>query len=282
MSNVSIFETRWINLVFEGRNKEYGAYQLRQENPRTTVKALLIATTLLCLLFASMKISSLFAKEPISDNGIICSFPIVMPPMTTTPFKKEPEKTDALPPAKKEEPRKEINKENLVDPTVVDKEKAKTDIATNKEAEINPSQGSLEGTSTSNDGDGIKGGSEGGKGKEGSDGSGTEEPKGPYVEGTLDVRPSFPGGIDSFYKYVAKNFKTPEMDSEKAVKVYVTFVIEKDGTMTDIKVPRNPGYGLDKEAIRVLKSLKVKWSPGMVKGKPVRTAYSLPINIQVR
>ncbi|RZK05535.1 MAG: hypothetical protein EOO46_15820, partial [Flavobacterium sp.] len=197
---------------------------------------------------------------------IICDFaiPIELSNIVTPPSKKEPEKTNALPPAKKEEPKKEINKENLVDPTVVDKDKAKTDIATNKEAETNPNQGSPEGTATGNEGTGTEGGVEGGKGTASGGGDGIEEPKGPYIEATLDVRPSFPGGIDNFYKYVAKNFKTPEMDAEKAVKVYVSFVIEKDGSMTDIRVPRNPGYGLDKEAIRVLKSLKIRWSPGMI------------------
>lgn len=281
MSNVSIFETRWIDLVFEGKNKEYGAYQLRQENPKTTAKALLLASTLFCLLFTIPMILNLFGEKQIAGSkpipgDILTIRDVVFPP------KNEPEKTDALPPAKKEEPKKEINKKNLVDPTVVEKEKAKTDIAINKEAETNPNEGSLEGTATTpSSGGTIGGGTEGGDNKSGGGDEG-EGPKGPYIEGTLDVRPTFPGGIDNFYKYVAKNFKTPEMDVEKAVKVYVSFVIEKDGSMTDIRVPRNPGYGLDKEAIRVLKSLKTKWSPGMIKGKPVRTAYNLPINIQIR
>ena len=65
------------------------------------------------------------------------------------------------------------------------------------------------------------------------------------------------------------------------MKVYVSFVIEKDGSMTDIQVKRDPGYGMGKEAIRVLKSLKTKWSPGMIGSKAVRTAYNLPITVQM-
>ena len=61
----------------------------------------------------------------------------------------------------------------------------------------------------------------------------------------------------------------------------VSFVIEKDGSMSDIKVLRNPGYGLDKEAVRVLKSLKTKWKPGVKDGQFVRTQYTLPIKIQM-
>jgi protein TonB len=59
------------------------------------------------------------------------------------------------------------------------------------------------------------------------------------------------------------------------------FVIEKDGSMTDIKVLRNPGYGMDKEAIRVLKSLKTKWKPGIKDGQKMRTQYTLPITVQM-
>ena len=92
--------------------------------------------------------------------------------------------------------------------------------------------------------------------------------------------PEFPGGIKKFYTYVGNNFEKPELDSENAIRVSVSFVIEKDGSMTDIKVLKDPGYGLGAEAIRVLKSLKTKWSPGMFEGKAVRTSYNLPITIQ--
>jgi protein TonB len=65
------------------------------------------------------------------------------------------------------------------------------------------------------------------------------------------------------------------------MRILVSFVVEKDGSMTDIQVKRDPGYGLGKEAIRVLKSLKTKWVPGMIGTKPVRTSYSLPITVQM-
>lgn len=280
MSNVSIFETRWIDLVFEGKNKEYGAYQLRQENPKTTVKALLIASTLFILLFTIPMIFNAFGEKQITDSGPLVT-PLIISDLVFPP-KNEPEKTDALPPAKKEEPKKEITKENLDKPVVTEKENAKTDIATNEEAKTNPSEGSPAGTGTTpSAGETGNGTAANSTGTTGGGGEG-EAPKGPYVTANLDKMPAYPGGIENFYKYVAKNFRTPEMDNEKTIKVYISFVIEKDGTMTDIRVPRNPGYGLDKEAIRVLKSLKIKWDPGMIGGKPVRTAYNLPINVQMR
>jgi protein TonB len=97
----------------------------------------------------------------------------------------------------------------------------------------------------------------------------------------LDKLPEFPGGIHKFYTYVGTNFEKPEIESSKAIRVYVSFVIEKDGSMTAIQVLKDPGYGLGNEAIRVLKSLKTKWSPGILAGKAVRTAYNLPIIIQM-
>jgi protein TonB len=64
------------------------------------------------------------------------------------------------------------------------------------------------------------------------------------------------------------------------MSVIVSFVIEKDGSMTDIKVLRNATPSIDREAIRVLKSLRIKWKPGIKNGKPVRTEYKLPIKVK--
>jgi protein TonB len=98
----------------------------------------------------------------------------------------------------------------------------------------------------------------------------------------LDKNPEFPGGIKVFLNYVGKNFKTPEIELEKTVKIYVSFVVEKDGSMSDIEVKRDPGYGLGDEAIRVLKSLKTKWEPGKKDGKAVRAYYNLPITVELK
>jgi len=90
----------------------------------------------------------------------------------------------------------------------------------------------------------------------------------------------FPGGVEAFLEIVGNRFTAPEIDEEKTLKVIVFFVVEKDGSLSNITVPRSPGFGLDKEAIRVLKSIKTKWEPGIYKGEPVRTQYSLPIVVK--
>lgn len=93
----------------------------------------------------------------------------------------------------------------------------------------------------------------------------------------LELRPEYPGGINEFYKYIAKNYKRPA-DDKLHGKVIVTFVVEKDGSLTDIKVLRDIGFGTGEEAIRILKNC-AKWSPGEQNGKKVRAQYALPIQL---
>ena len=93
----------------------------------------------------------------------------------------------------------------------------------------------------------------------------------------VEVKPEFEGGITKFYDYVIKNFKAPD-DKKVSGNMYVSFVIEKDGSVNEIKVLRDLGHGTGDEITRVLKS-SPKWSPAKVAGNPVRIQYSLPITI---
>ncbi len=105
-----------------------------------------------------------------------------------------------------------------------------------------------------------------------------------YNTAGIEVKPDFPGGMEKFYKFVDNNFKYPQ-DAEIAnvdlngKKVYATFIVEKDGALTDIKILRDAGYGTGNEAIRVLKKCP-KWTPGEQNGKKIRVLYSLPITIK--
>lgn len=93
----------------------------------------------------------------------------------------------------------------------------------------------------------------------------------------VETKPDFKGGIKEFYTYVVKNFRIPEINKLSG-KIIVCFVIEKDGSLTDIKVISDIGYGTGEEAIRVLKNSPT-WIPGYQSGKPVRVMYTLPIVI---
>jgi len=99
------------------------------------------------------------------------------------------------------------------------------------------------------------------------------------VYAAVEHQPSFPGGIDAFSNYLAANVKYPVIARENNVqgRVIVRFVVEKNGSLSDVKVIRGIGSGADEEAVRVLKA-SPKWNPGMQKGTPVRTQYTVPVN----
>ena len=101
-----------------------------------------------------------------------------------------------------------------------------------------------------------------------------------YNTAGIDVKPDFPGGIEKFYKFVDNNFKYPDEDIDlKGKKIYATFIVEQDGSLTDIKILRDAGHGTGAEAIRVLKKCP-RWIPGEHNGKKIRVLYSLPITIK--
>ena len=99
-----------------------------------------------------------------------------------------------------------------------------------------------------------------------------------YSYADIEVKPDFPGGIEKFYKYIGDNYRAPEVEGLKG-KIDVTFIVDKDGKLADIKVIRDIGYGTGQEALRVLKKCP-RWNPGEQNGKKVRVLYSLPITIQ--
>ncbi|MFO8129574.1 MAG: energy transducer TonB [Bacteroidales bacterium] len=94
----------------------------------------------------------------------------------------------------------------------------------------------------------------------------------------VESMPEFPGGTENLYKYLGENIKYPQMAKESGIQgiVYVTFVVEKDGSVTDVRVLRGIGGGCDEEAIRVVESMP-KWNPGKQRGKSVRVQYNLPV-----
>jgi periplasmic protein TonB len=269
MSRLSIYETRWIDLIFENRNQEYGAYQLR----RDSVKSSLIALFMGLLFVASIGVISTIVSH-FSTN--------VVPEITITEWNEPLEVTEVhiqeavkpvIPNVKNQATEATIVKDQLINPVIVHSQEATQIIATNEENRF--------ASPVISDGTGTPGPNQT------TSGTATETPiavdYGTTIVNTaiLDKMPEFPGGIQKFYNYVGNNFEKPEIDELNTYKVYVAFVIERDGSMTDIKVIRDPGFGLGREAVRVLKSLKTKWSPGMIGSKPVRTAYNLPITVQM-
>ena len=100
----------------------------------------------------------------------------------------------------------------------------------------------------------------------------------------VESMPEFPGGAQEMMKFIAENIKYPVIAQENGIqgRVICQFVIEKNGSVTDIQVVRSSGdASLDKEAERVIKNMP-KWKPGKQRGKPVRVKYTLPVNFRLQ
>lgn len=98
-----------------------------------------------------------------------------------------------------------------------------------------------------------------------------------------EVMPEFPGGDQAMMDFVAKNVQYPQeaRDKEISGRVLVSFIVEKDGSIGDVKVVKGIGGGCDEEAVRVVKAMP-KWKPGKDKGKPVRVSYMMPFTFKLQ
>lgn len=252
---LDIFTNLWLDIVFEGRNKSYGAYELRKENPKTAVKSLIIGAAVFTVLVASPMIAGFlpdFGKDD-EDNFKITKATII-------DTKKPPPPVDLPPPPPPQE-----TTVKFVKPVV-----AKTEEIIEEPPKVTEIKEKISTETVKGDEDAPP----------------TVDPvaEGPivddnvYIAAGLEVQPEFPGGMSGFYKYVGKNYTYPEGEDING-KVMVSFVIEKDGSLTDIKVLRDLGYGTGAEAIRVLKKAP-RWNPGEQNGRKVRCAYTMPIVLQ--
>lgn len=274
MSKVSIVDQGWIDLVFEGRNKDYGAYQLRRDDSKTTAIALVAGIALMCVLVAIPATINYFKNEAIvTDSSITLPETTVLVDIEPLAIE-QPKPAVTKPAGGAASSQPTVAYTTLVatsNPTPTDIPDTNTVLNTN--AGSTTSAGDTNGTFTGTAPTGTPPGPETGIALTGGDGN--------TIETFVDVAPQFPGGIQDFYEKIISKFRTPEVNDAKTLKVYVSFVVEIDGSLTAIKATRDPGFGMGVEAVRVLKSITTKWKPGMKNGKAVRTAYNLPIVIKV-
>lgn len=267
-SKIDLFGNEWLEVVFDQKNKSYGAYALRRQSSSNTTKALFISGTLFILLFLSPKIVNLIKGtetiEVIPDKTTIV---VVQSPPPVNP--------EIPPPAAIEPPPAKQSQIAFRPPIVVeDNQVIDIDPVQIKDLiDATPGQKSVIG-----DPDGaivIEGPV--GKGPQGA--VAAEDHTVYDVFEPLEAQPTFPGGMDRFYKYLAKAIRYPAMAQDNNIqgKVFLSFIIEKNGSLTDIKIERKLGYGTDEEAIRVLKS-SPRWIPGIQNGKLVRVKYNIPIS----
>jgi protein TonB len=273
MAKINIFKSEWIDMVFEGRNKKYGAYQLRSESPKTTAKALGLGIIIFSFAVATPMISK-WVGDGLSD-GDKAEEEVKLVEMVELP----PPPVEELPPPppvvmQKEAPKNIVEEVKFKPLEAVKKEDVPKDPPNIKDFEDKePGKEDQKASPT---------GAISIEGEAGKADSGADEPVDDnklYGTMGLQVQPSFPG---SFQNEFIKQFRQPEIDKDLDIRIYVTFVVEKDGSISNVKCPRDPGYGIAKEAERAVKAIKKKWEPGIQNGKPVRVTYSLPIVLKMK
>jgi protein TonB len=261
---LDLIKNQWIEIVFEGRNKLYGAYELRKSNRKTSMRALIIGSVIFSLAVSAPLIASYLPKGGDEMDTDIKITAVKLPP------KKKVEDVKDLAPPPPPPPKQDQVK--FVKPVITKAEDVTEDPP--KMDEIKDKKTGAE--TIKGDPDAVLSVEEPGTGPVVAEI--IQEDNSVHTLAGIEQKPEFPGGIEKFYQFVGKNYQAPEEEGLKG-KVYVTFVVEKDGSLTDIKVLRDIGYGTGKEAIRVLNKCP-RWLPGEQNGKKVRVLYSLPIAIQ--
>ena len=98
-----------------------------------------------------------------------------------------------------------------------------------------------------------------------------------YRDSIVDVQPEFPGGIDEFYKFFYAKFKKPNVPSF-VDKIVLSFVVEKDGSIDDVRIVHDAGFGTADQAVEIVRQ-SPRWTPGSKDGQPVRVLHTLPIAV---
>jgi len=273
--NIDIFKPEWLNVVFADRNQAYGAYQLRKDNARTTNRALLIALSIFVLIMAVpviiSKISGAPAVEPVIHFDKI-------PVDLSQVYKIIPPKTEQHPARPAVSP--PVN-DMLKNPPLVATRDAVTQPPTQTQLQ-HADSGPVTMTGTHTDGPPAV---DANPGKVSTTGTGSGTPSvddGSAVLPVAEINPEYPGGEAAFSKFLQKNIRYPQIAKENGIqgRAYLQFIVERDGSLTDIKIVRNPGGGTGEEAARVLK-MSPHWKPGMQNGNKVRVQYTIPVNFSL-
>jgi protein TonB len=277
MAKIDLIDNNWTDLVFEGKNKEYGAYVLRRDTGKRNVKALIWVMIAIALIFA-IAYANLAIQNAMKQNAAI---------ETDVELSKLAQKKEA-----KVERKEPVKVE--VEQKVVEKVKSSVKFTApeiKKDDEVKPedeikSQDDLSKTNTAIGTFDVKGNDEAeGEVLKAKEVVVDEKPKEEETKvfDVVEQMPSFPGGDAELMKFLHDHMKYPAVAEENGIqgRVICTFVVERDGSITDVKVIKSVDPSLDKEAIRVLKSMP-KWIPGKQNGSAVRVKYTVPVTFRLQ
>ncbi len=285
--DVDLSSQGWRDLIFEGKNKEFGAYQMRKDSEGRHNKSMMIVLAALAvvltivILLASGVIN--FEEAEAADAGVEQTV-MNLDEIPEEEEIEEPEVID-IP-----EPEQQIEKENvaneqqvtkidIVEDNKFDEKKEVKDMSEVQENEAQlGSQNVTEGTNDLN--------KEQVKEKVIVEEIKKPEPK-PEPEKiftAVEQKAQYPGGEAELLKWISSNIQYPTMAQEEGIqgRVVVQFVVEKDGSIGQVKVARGKHQLLDKEAVRVVKSIKKKFVPAKQNGNTVRSWFTLPVNFKLQ
>jgi len=277
MSKVDLISDGWVDLVFEGKNQAYGAYQLRKDTGKRNVKALTVVLIAIAAIFLAV-IANVAIQNAIKQNVSV---------ETDVELSKLSQKKEAK--VERKEPVKVEMEQKVV-------EKVKSSVKftapeIKKDDEVRPedeikSQDDLAKTNTAIGTFDVKGNDEAeGEVLKAKEVVVDEKPKEEETKvfDVVEQMPSFPGGDAELMKYLSSHIKYPVVAEENGIqgRVIATFVVERDGSISDVKVIKSVDPSLDKEAIRVLKQMP-KWIPGKQNGSAVRVKYTVPVTFKLQ
>ncbi len=262
-----VLSTTRNDLVFAERNRDYGAYVIRREHHRVMILAFGITMLLLGGMYGS---SVLLAPDTVAVPDGRHATEVVLTDMDFSVPKPAASTAPRTTPAPRPAPPAPSTGAGL--PVAVDSAVTlKPDTA--QRTGPGPSTGPSTGTLPPGPGTGPAGG--------GSDG---DRDTTVHEGWQADVSPEYPGGLEALYADLRKVIRYPVADFEQGRegKVYVTFVVTEEGTLTQVNVSKGVTATMNEEAMRALRQLHKKWKPGQFQGKRVRVRYNLPINFKLQ
>lgn len=277
MNATNIYTNDFLDILFDGRNKDYGAYDLRRSQDRRLRNAIIGTASLALVIIGGYVIDSrLMAADMHKRDTAFNTHPV---PVPINPIE-EVQPVTPPPPARPSSPPPASSSITFTTPDITAQE-----VVDNPMPPIE-SIGNRTVSVTTTDGPD-------GSGEEISPFAGTgtghvvEAPKGPdhsTTFTTVEIMPSFPGGEAALFKFLQKNIHYPHMAAENDIegRVAIQFVVDWEGNITGIKVISNRiGAGLEEEAMRVVK-LMPKWNPGRQNGQAVNVQFNLPVGFHLQ
>jgi protein TonB len=269
MAKIDLTSLDWCNLVFENKNKSYGAYKMRMDSPKRHSRSVIIVLILsLVLSFLPTLMRLAAPKQKVENVQVVSLSKLKQADVKQKEMKKiqdEPTPPQAVKSSVK-----------FTAPVI------KKDEEVNEDEEIKSQNELLEAKGSISIAD-VKGNDEV-NGKDIADLKQIVTQAAPedHVFDVVEVMPTFPGGMDALVEYLRKHIRYPASAEENGIqgRVTVVFVVEKDGSVTDVKVARGVDPSLDREAVRVVSSMP-HWLPGKQNGSAVRVKFSVPVTFRL-